>query len=107
MINTRFTIVAKESRALSHAVFLAGILTMLSIFAVDLAAARCRILSAAIARKMTLADLPIGANIGFTTFERAPDSVSMALQKADRAMYTVKVNRPLSIMSRMVAQKLQ
>jgi diguanylate cyclase (GGDEF)-like protein len=53
-------------------------------------AAHCRSLSNAIVRRMMVADLPVTASIGFATFEEAPDSVSTALQKADRAMYAVK-----------------
>jgi diguanylate cyclase (GGDEF)-like protein len=56
-------------------------------------AALCRSLSVAIARRMTTAGLSITASIGFAAFEQAPDSVSMVLQKADRAMYAVKARR--------------
>jgi diguanylate cyclase (GGDEF)-like protein len=53
----------------------------------------CRSLSMAITRRMTMEGLSITASIGFAAFQQAPDSVSMALQKADRAMYAVKARR--------------
>jgi diguanylate cyclase (GGDEF)-like protein len=68
-------------------------------------AALCRSLATAIARRMTAADLSITASIGFTTFAEAPDSVSVALQKADRAMYAAKAGRARARAERMMAQK--
>jgi diguanylate cyclase (GGDEF)-like protein len=68
-------------------------------------AALCRSLSTAIIRRMTVADFSITASIGFATFEQAPDSVSMALQRADRAMYAVKATRTRSTVDRMIEQR--
>jgi diguanylate cyclase (GGDEF)-like protein len=70
-------------------------------------AALCRGLSRAITRRMTLADLSITASIGFATFEEAPGSVSIALQKADRAMYAVKASRSRLRVDRPVEQRAQ
>jgi diguanylate cyclase (GGDEF)-like protein len=70
-------------------------------------AALCRSLSRAIFRRMTVADLSITASIGFATFEEAPGSVSMALQKADRAMYAVKASRSRLRADRPVEQRAQ
>ena len=70
-------------------------------------AALCRSLSRAIIRRMTVADLSITASIGFATFEEAPGSVSMALQKADRAMYAVKASRPILRVDWTVQQRAQ
>ncbi len=64
----------------------------------------CRNLSTAIIRRMTVANFSITASIGFATFEQAPDSVSMALQRADRAMYAVKAGRSRSTVDRMIEQ---
>jgi diguanylate cyclase (GGDEF)-like protein len=68
-------------------------------------AALCRSLSRAISRRMTVADLSITASIGFAAFEEAPNSVSAALQTADRAMYAVKAGRSRSRAA--VAQRAQ
>jgi diguanylate cyclase (GGDEF)-like protein len=54
----------------------------------------CRHLSTTIGSRMALADFAITASIGYATFERAPASVSTALQRADLAMYAVKSKRP-------------
>jgi diguanylate cyclase (GGDEF)-like protein len=70
-------------------------------------AALCRSLSRAIVRRMTVADLSITASIGFATFEEAPDSVSMALQKADHAMYAVKAGRSRLRVDRTAEQRAQ
>lgn len=70
-------------------------------------AALCRSLSTAIVGGMAVADFAITASIGFATFEQAPDSVSMALQKADRAMYAVKAARSKPIIDRMIGQRVQ
>lgn len=59
-------------------------------------AALCRSLSTVISRRMRMADFSITASIGFAAFEQAPVSVSIALQKADRAMYAVKASRSKS-----------
>jgi GGDEF domain-containing protein len=52
-----------------------------------------------------VADLSITASIGFAAFEEAPNSVSVALQTADRAMYAVKAGRSRSRAA--VAQRAQ
>jgi GGDEF domain-containing protein len=109
--------VTSISRA-SHAVYLASILAMVSIFGLDLANGStvslqvlyvfpilCRSLSRAIITSMTMAGLSITASTGFAAFEQAPDSVSMPLQKADRAMYAVKAGRSRSRAA--VAQRAQ
>jgi diguanylate cyclase (GGDEF)-like protein len=70
-------------------------------------AALCRSLSRAIIRRMTVADLSITASIGFATFEEAPGSVSMALQKADRAMYADKASRSRLRVEQTVQQRAQ
>ena len=58
-------------------------------------------------RRMTMADLSVTASIGFATFEQAPDSMSIALQKADRAMYAVKASRSRLRVDRPVEQRAQ
>ncbi len=58
-------------------------------------ASLCRYLSTTIACRMARANFAITASIGSATFEQAPDSVSTALQKADGAMYAVKVERSI------------
>jgi diguanylate cyclase (GGDEF)-like protein len=50
----------------------------------------CGQLSANIAKRMADAGFAITASIGCTTFERAPESTSDALQMADKAMYAAK-----------------
>jgi diguanylate cyclase (GGDEF)-like protein len=67
-------------------------------------AALCRSLSTAIIRSMTVAGFPITASIGFATFEQAPDSMSIALQKADRAMYAIKARRSRPTVDRAIGQ---
>jgi diguanylate cyclase (GGDEF)-like protein len=64
----------------------------------------CRSLSTAIIRRMTIAGFSITASIGFATFEQAPDSMSIALQKADRAMYAVKARRLRSAVDRVIEE---
>jgi diguanylate cyclase (GGDEF)-like protein len=68
-------------------------------------AALCRSLSTAIVRRTTVADFSITASIGFATFEQAPDTVSVALQRADHAMYAVKARRSRSTVDRMIEQR--
>jgi diguanylate cyclase (GGDEF)-like protein len=53
----------------------------------------CCNLSAAIVDSMASAGFSITASIGFASFEQAPDSISMALRRADHAMYGVKACR--------------
>jgi len=50
----------------------------------------CEQLCANIARRMANAGFAITASIGSTTFERAPESTSDAMQMADKAMYAAK-----------------
>jgi diguanylate cyclase (GGDEF)-like protein len=68
-------------------------------------AALCRDLSKAIVKRMTVAGLSITASIGFATFEEAPDSVSMVLERADRAMYAIKARRSRSRIDRAAEQR--
>jgi diguanylate cyclase (GGDEF)-like protein len=53
----------------------------------------CCNLSTAIIERMASAGFAITASIGFATFEKAPDSIWAALQRADQAMYGVKARR--------------
>ena len=52
----------------------------------------CEQLSTNIAKSMADAGFSITASIGSTTFERAPESTSDALQMADKAMYAAKAD---------------
>lgn len=52
----------------------------------------CQHLSVTIASRMVDAGFAITASIGHTTFEQAPESISDALQKADKAMYAAKAS---------------
>lgn len=53
----------------------------------------CDQVSGNIAKRMADAGYAITASIGSTTFERAPESTSDALQQADKAMYAAKAER--------------
>ncbi len=50
----------------------------------------CQHLSMRIAAQMAASAFPVTARIGCTTYLQAPESMSAALQKADRAMYAAK-----------------
>ncbi|MGA8863387.1 MAG: GGDEF domain-containing protein [Gallionella sp.] len=50
----------------------------------------CQHLSVQIADQMAASAYPVTASIGCTTYVHAPESMSAALQKADRAMYAAK-----------------
>jgi diguanylate cyclase (GGDEF)-like protein len=52
----------------------------------------CKQLCEGIANQMRSAGFSVTASIGFTTFDEAPESTSMAVEDADRAMYWVKTS---------------
>jgi diguanylate cyclase (GGDEF)-like protein len=53
----------------------------------------CRNIARLIEKKMNDVGFPVTASIGCATFDQAPESLSYALQAADRAMYAVKEER--------------
>jgi diguanylate cyclase (GGDEF)-like protein len=56
----------------------------------------CRGLSATISEQMAAAGFTITASIGCATFEESPESLTVALRKADKAMFAAKAMRSRS-----------